>query len=165
LRQKSQTKVGKFNVSYRFVFKNSRSEFNNGNPYNYSANNLKLIKKAKPPTQKQLSAYMKKDRRYSNFVDNVYSYGNYGKPSVKSYKNGRVSYVIDPTKQNSRGKIIFPTAQSIKNNLNNGGRMGISDCIFNKGPGGPCVYPVKISEGQGPLGRIIFNNVKVSKIK
>jgi len=57
--------------------------------------------------------------------------------------------------------VVFPTAQSIKNNLNNGGRMGISDCIFNKGPGGPCVYPVKISEGQGPLGR----NVKVSKIK
>jgi len=162
---------GKFLVSMKFNLRNTRRPNNNklnnnGNPL-FSEANKKILRNTKLPSNKEFSNYMAKmngnmplHRRY---LENLYSYGSYGQtPSVKNYKNGAVRYVIDPTRKGFNGGALFPTAKSIKNNLNG---QSLANGIWTAAPGGHGVYPVKMNNGTlGELGVIGFKNVKVSKI-
>ena len=162
---------GKFLVSMKFHLRNTRNKLNNnsfGTPLKniMSKSNVELIRKAKLPSNKEFSAYMNQmngnKKFYERYLENLYSYGNYGEtPKVRNYKNATVQFVIDPTKKGFNGNVLFPTAQSIKNNL---AGQSLANGIWAAGPGGHGVYPVETSNGLSELGVINFKNVKVSKI-
>jgi hypothetical protein len=99
---------------------------------------------------------------YEKYLENLYGWGNYDEiPKIINYKNGVVRYVLDPKKKNYRNKVVFPTAQSIKNNLMS---QSLANGIWAAGPGGHGVYPVKTTNGLNELGVIHYKNIKVSKI-
>ena len=123
---------GKFLVSMKFNLLNSRNlnNLNNAKRWNgkplYSEDNKKILRNAKPPSNKEFSNYMGKMNNYNKiplyeaYLKNLYSYGNYDNtPKVKNYKNRTVRYVINSSKKREfNNKIIFPTSKSIKNHLN-----------------------------------------------
>lgn len=161
---------GKFLVAIKFRLSNTRNGRNlnnvnfNGKPL-YSAANKAAIKAAKAPTNKEFSNYMGNKNRYKTYLENMYAYANYGRiPNVRNYKNGTVSYVLDPSVKNFNNKVMFPTAKAIKNSLKRH-RTGLSNGTWASAAGGHGVYPVKLTNGSlDEFGVVNYNTVSVKKL-
>ena len=155
---------GKFLVALKFKLRNTRNNRINENEY-LSTANKKAIKSAKAPTNKEFSNYMGNKNRYTTYLENLYGYANYGEiPKVISYKNGKVSYIIDPNIKNFNGKPMFQTAKAIKNNLKSH-RMGLANGTWAAGPGSHGVFPVKLPNGtNAELGVVNYNKINVKRL-
>ena len=162
---------GKFLVTLKFRFNNTRNGMNlnnknwEGRPL-FTEANKNIIRNTKAPTNKEFSNYMGNSNRYKSYLENLYGYANYGRvPPVRNYKNSTVKYVLDPNVVNFNGKPMFPTAQSIKNNLRRH-KSALANGTWAAPPGSHGVYPVKLSNGTlSELGVISYNNnVNVKKL-
>ena len=94
------------------------------------------------PTKKQLDAYMREGTKYKRFLEDMYLYGEYGKkPSKIKYSDGgKLSYELNGDVKDFKGIVIFPTAESIKDDIMNN---SFEDGMYGAEPPSHAVYPTK----------------------
>ena len=107
------------------------------------------------PTVRQLKNYMSKNNRYKKYIIDLFLYDGYNKkPTNITFKNGKVSFLIDQTVLDVYDGIpMFPTVQSLINYLNN---ISLADGMWEGMPGSHGVYP---DRNKNELGVINFGNV------
>ena len=94
------------------------------------------------PTQKQFDAYMRKGSKYKFFLKDMYGYGVYGQiPSkIKYIDGGKLSYELDKSINDYQGKSVFPTVDSIKEDIMNN---SFEDGMYQLTVPSHGVYPTK----------------------
>jgi hypothetical protein len=109
------------------------------------------------PTIRQLNTYMSKNNRFKKYIIDLFLYDGYNKkPGTISFKNGIVSFLIDPTVLDVFDQIpIFPTVESLLHYLKN---INLADGIWEGMPGSHGVYP---DHNKNELGVINYDNIKI----
>ena len=138
--------------------------------------NYDVSEKTEPnPTQKQLDAYMRKGSKYKKYLEDMYTYGEYGEMprKIKYTSGGKLIYTLKSKKSHWNNKIIYNTKKDILEDILNN---SFEDGMYGAGPGSHGVYPTKKQynyvnyKGQHQksyeeLGLIDCRNTKTIKIE
>jgi hypothetical protein len=113
------------------------------------------------PTTKQINTYMLKNKKYKMYIESLFLYDGYQqKPKNITYKNGIITFYIDPTVLEVWDKIpMFPTVDKLSNYME---RINLADGLWEGMPGSPGVYPDQ--SGQNELGLIDFVNIVIQPV-
>ena len=94
------------------------------------------------PTKKQLDVYMRKGSKYKTYLEDMYTYGEYGKmpTKIKYSDGGKITYQLSSTIENYMGKPVFSTKQSVIEDIM---FNSLEDGMYGASPGSHGVYPTK----------------------
>lgn len=117
------------------------------------------------PTQKQLDVYMRKNKRYEQYLEAMYAYGNYNEmPTDIKYSNGgKLSYTLRSKYLYLRDTIKYNSKKEIKQDIL---EDSFEDGLFSGMPGTAGVYPTrKTNEELGVIDCRKSKNIVITQIK